>query len=479
MRDIFGKVTNAKHFYLLLPVPLIVVPALWVLAYYLRIHETQAAYIVNVGLRVGLAAFFCALAIGLVATEKRGAPVQLILFAVPLFFAVCLCAVFAAHGFDPILKQVAGQFFLNALPAFVVGVYCAKYRKGLDLLRGLEACGLVFVPAALIYIGRLFVFPDQYWELGLSNLGRLTYMSFAYGLMPVIAASCLLLVNEQVPKSGWRWCVIFIYWLALTLTQTKGAVLGFLLFLIALVICNFKGNKRPAITLLIACVMCFVFSVAVLPRVLGASNDRFSTEHIGGAIGFTGGAPKVTSLSGREFLQENEGNGVAIYRTTGECVVQSKEIAKRIALDETLREALRRSSCAIRLTRPALLTVSLEEIKNQPWFGMGPMGFQFRYFGIYPHNIAIELLVELGVLFGGAVLAVLCYWAYALFQAAREVKSHRLILLFSVSYIPMFLVSGSLWGDMAFLFCLGYAAAVACASGRAGTSVPAPEVMSR
>ena len=67
--------------------------------------------------------------------------------------------------------------------------------------------------------------------------------------------------------------------------------------------------------------------------------------------------------------------------------------------------------------REVLWAASVEQIKAQPWLGMGPMGFAALHIGLgaHPHNIALQIAAEWGVpaafLLGGLMLLGL--WRFA------------------------------------------------------------------
>lgn len=491
-----GKIGNTWLFHLLLPAPLILAPTLWILAYYLRIHESQAAYVANIGLRAAVAVFFLIFGAAMVIAEPRGGPVRRVVLLITSFFAVCFAVAIAMQGLNPELKKVIGQFFLNAFPAFIVGVYCCRHEAGDMLLRGIEKYGLIIMPAAIIYVSRFFLFPGEVYTANLQRLGRIDYMGLSYAFMPLMIASCLLLFEKQANariRLG-RWLLVGVYWTAIVFTQTRGAVLGIGIFLLCLTVIKYRDNRKSALLLSSFCAIVFIAILQVLPSVFGTRNVRFSEANLDEALVFSGEraqwrertegyqfllddeddgiseanrdnarvfsgdrAKRRGPTEGYQFLLDNEDNGVFLDKPKNLCTIHNREIAKRLATDEKLYELLSRSGCTIKLSRMALIEVSLEEIKKHPVTGMGPFAFQVRYFGFHPHNLLLELVVELGLLVGGTIVLAICILAYLFAVRSKGNTSHQNMLLFAAAYIPLFLVSGTIWGDAMFSFVLGYA----------------------
>ncbi|MCM8594236.1 O-antigen ligase family protein [Accumulibacter sp.] len=458
--------------------PLILVHMLWVLAYYLHVSDSGFAYLVNIGLRAVVAVFFLVLGVVVVGDQRAERSLRWVAASVPAFFVVCFVVAIGNFGLDPYLRKAAGQFALNALPAYVVGVYCAANRAGEDLLRGIEQCGLLIAPAAAIYVLRFFIFTDEIYTADLKRLGGIDYMSFAYGLVAFMVASCLLLFDERAARKlllG-RWLLVWTYWLAIVFSQTRGAVLGIAIFLCCLVVAKFRVQKKRVLLLALSCLLIFVVSLQVLPGLFGERNVRFSKEYTKEALSFSGEVATFigeeegplpgaagqdsklcrTDRPGCRFLLENQENGVFFDPAKGLCTIDNKEIARQIVIDEALYSSLKEAGCTIKLSRMALIVIATEEIKKRLLLGMGPLAFQVRYFGFHPHSLFVELLAELGLVLGGLIVCAIGYLTYACLRRSKAMEGDHNILLFGSAYIPMFLVSGTIWGDALFSFVIGY-----------------------
>jgi O-antigen ligase len=88
---------------------------------------------------------------------------------------------------------------------------------------------------------------------------------------------------------------------------------------------------------------------------------------------------------------------------------------------------------------------------------MGPLGFKLKYFGYHPHNIILEFLVEFGMIFGGAAVLLLFYvFSTFLIRIKNLNSSSQIALLFAIAFMPMFLLSGTIWTNPIVLFLAGY-----------------------
>jgi hypothetical protein len=449
-----------KRVVLLLPLPLIGVPLLWSIAFYLKVDHLQITFIITILLRVIFLILFLMLGYEIMFESRGLSPAKITLVFVTGFYIFAFSTALYAHGLQPTIFKVIGQYILSGLPALICGVYCAKNQFSYELLRGLERIGLILFPAAIIYMSRLFFFTDEIYTLDLRRLGRIDYMGLSYGLLPLLATSCMLLMEEESSRllNMGRWLLVSSYMLAIILTQTKGAVVGILLFFGAMLFLELKKHRNRSLMLTLVFVTIFVPSLAMLPKLFGENLNRFSAGYIYNALRFSGGPVEGEGSMGRNFLLANENNGVMIDPTHNICIVNNEEIARMISVNDELLESIAKSGCILKFSRLSLLVMAFEEIKRSPWFGMGPLAFQVRYLGFHPHNILIEFVVELGVVLGGMIVLGLFWMSYVFIRLINHGcwSSGKGILLLGIIHLPMFMVSGTIWGDSMLSFLLGY-----------------------
>ena len=106
-------------------------------------------------------------------------------------------------------------------------------------------------------------------------------------------------------------------------------------------------------------------------------------------------------------------------------------------------------------SRDTLFKLAFKEFQKSPITGMGPMGYTVKY-GMYPHNIPLELLCETG-LAGFVPLMLLILWAVMnLLRFGWKQKYVRCFFLFLIAYMVQANISGDLWYFSPLLCALGY-----------------------
>lgn len=110
-------------------------------------------------------------------------------------------------------------------------------------------------------------------------------------------------------------------------------------------------------------------------------------------------------------------------------------------------------------SRGTLFKLAIKEFQKSPITGMGPMGYTVKY-GMYPHNIPLELLCETG-LAGFVPLMLLILWAIVnLLRFGWKQKYVRYFFLFLTAYVIQANISGNLWYCSPLLCALGYGLAL-------------------
>ena len=106
-------------------------------------------------------------------------------------------------------------------------------------------------------------------------------------------------------------------------------------------------------------------------------------------------------------------------------------------------------------SRGTLFKLAVKEFQKSPITGMGPMGYTVKY-GMYPHNILLELLCETG-LAGFITLMLLILWAVInLLRSGWKQKYVRYFFLFLIAYMVQANISGDLWYFSPLLCAIGY-----------------------
>lgn len=394
--------------------------------------------------------------------------------AVLLFFAGCYIMALLRFGFTGTWIHNAGQFVFFSFPAFCAGVYAARKQYEADFFEILERLGLFAAPAALIYFnGALFnCNPFNYG----GDLGIINYMSFSYTLMPFLLAMVLRFL-EKKPLTLFRRAMkypqrvrgllIALYWIAIVAAGTRGTyfcVVGFCICLVVSSCLHREARKKSAVlSAAMTFVLCFNIFVYA-PQGFGTSR----------MVGFLQGISKGELITAREDpkvsdklddLVKADGDHQIANRpeTPSEPDVPTEpdtpaEPNTPAEPDAPPQEDSAEENIQID-SRGTLFKLALKEFQKSPVTGMRPMGYTVKY-GMYPHNIPLELLCETG-LAGFVPLMLLILWAIVnLLHFGWKQKYVRYFFLFLTAYVIQANISGNLWYCSPLLCALGYGLAL-------------------
>lgn len=131
----------------------------------------------------------------------------------------------------------------------------------------------------------------------------------------------------------------------------------------------------------------------------------------------------------------------------------SKDRAKYIVVnpafyDEAIYYSLPMNS------RVYLFSTAINEFKTSPIIGHGPLHYQLKYRGTFPHNLVFELMADFGSVGLVIVFIIVAYiYLYALVKAFKT-KDRELGMLLAMltMYIPMYLAYTSFYSNGFFIF---------------------------
>ena len=389
----------------------------------------------------------------------------LALGAVLLFYGVCYLLALLRFGLTSSWLHSAGQFMFFCVPAFCAGVYAARKRQEALFFELLEQLGFWAAPAALIYFNGA-VFNCNPFNYG-RDLGIISYMSFAYTLMPFLLAMMfrfweeqplVLLGRELKHPQCVRGVLIFLYWIVMIASGTRGTyfcVMGFCVCTLISAGLHRKCCRRFA-GLSAAMAVVLFFNVCIYaPQ--GFNTGRMTMFLQGltkGELVTSNEDPEVSNEIDR-LVQEDGGHQVTNRPATS---------------SDDPSEAPGEESIQIK-SRGTLFKLALGEFLKSPLTGMGPMGYKVKY-GLYPHNSLLQLLCETGLV-GFLWLFALILWAVIrLLRIGWKRMEVRCILLFFIAYAIEANISGDLWYFAPLLCALGYGLALS------GKPAPADDPMS-
>lgn len=464
MDRILYKVWNSRYGKYLLPLSFCLGNLVNVACYYLGLAfqdniARQAAFIIGNVLftLVAFAALLSVLRFGQLKLRSL-----LPLGAVLLFFAGCYIRALIRFGFTGAWIHSAGQFVFFSFPAFCAGVYAAATRQESSFFDILEQFGLFAAPAALIYLnGAVFNCNPFNWG---RDLGILNYMTFSYTLMPFLLAMIFQFL-EKKPLTLFRRALkypqrvrgllIALYWIAIIAAGTRGTyfcVVGFCICLVVSSCLHREARKKSA---LLSAAMTFVlcFNIFVYaPQGFGTSRMSIFLQGVSkGELVTTDEDPKVSGKI--DDLVKADGDHQIANRPETPSEPDTPAEPDTPPQEDSAEANIQIGS------RGTLFKLAFKEFQKSPITGMGPMGYTVKY-GMYPHNIPLELLCETG-LAGFVPLMLLILWAVMnLLRFGWKQKYVRYFFLFLVAYMVQANISGNLWYFSPLLCALGYGLAL-------------------
>ena len=454
MDRILSKVWNSRYGKYLLPLSFCLGNLINVFFYYLGLaFEDNIAR--QTGFVIGNVLFASVAFLALLSTLRFGhlklrslLPLGLVL----LFFAGCYIWALIRFGFTGTWTHHAGQFVFFSFPAFCAGVYAAVKRQESSFFDTLEHLGLFAAPAALIYLnGAVFNCNPFNWG---GDLGILNYMTFSYTLMPFLLAMIFQFL-EKKPLTLFRRALkypqrvrgllIALYWIAIIAAGTRGTYFCVIGFFICLVLssCLHRESRQKSAILSAAMTFVLCFNIFVYaPQGFNTSRMTIFLQGLSkGELVTTDEAPEVSDKI--DDLVKADGDQQVTNRPDApaepDAPSQEDGIGENIQIH----------------SRGTLFKLAVKEFQKSPITGMGPMGYTVKY-GMYPHNIPLELLCETG-LAGFVPLMLLILWAVMnLLRFGWKQKYVRCFFLFLIAYMVQANISGDLWYFSPLLCALGY-----------------------
>ena len=467
MARILSGIWNSRYDKYLLPLSFCLGNLVNVFFYYLGLAfeeniARQAGFIVANVLftAVAFAALLAALRFGQLALRSL-----LGLGAVLIFFAGCYLSALLRFGLTHTWMYSAGQFVFFCFPAFCAGVYAARKRQEAGFFEVLEQMGFLAAPAALIYVnGAVFNCNPFNWG---RDLGIVSYMSFAYMLMPFLMAMIFrflesqplaVLGRELKHPQRVRGVLIALYWIAMIASGTRGTyfcVIGFCICVLFSA-CLHRGARKRAAVLTVSIIFVLSFNLFIwAPQ--GFNTDRMTEFFQGltrGEIVTSDEDPTVSDHIDA-LVKENGGHRVTNLPETPSKSnsTEAPSLSEPDTTDDSTDKNIEIKS------RDTLFKLALGEFRKAPLMGMGPMGYSVKY-SMYPHNVLLQLLCETGLI-GFLFLLALVLWAVIrLLRIGWKQADVRCTLLFLIAYVIEANISGDLWYFPPLLCALGYGLAV-------------------
>ncbi len=400
----------------------------------------------------GCAAFalFCGVAfLGILRTERPGAFRLWLPASALMYFALAFILGFARGAAADTAYELC-LFILRCLPVFFAGVTLAL-RGGEDgFAEGFERLGFIALPGGIIYlVCALFdcnIFTDGVY------LGLINYMSLAYTFMPVMLCALMRFYDGgelRLPYPGarplprpqlWRGGMILIFWVDIIASGTRGAYLCCALCCVAVFVWRLINRRRAICGFILSAAMAaiIIFTVFIYapPGMRGVKRiDIFLSGLQNGELTTTDTEdPTVSDRVDQALDNIIHGSGGGGLEIDHDVRISDRATIYKLSLAEFLRS-------------PASAV-----------FGIGPCVFRAKY-GVYPHNIFLQMLCETGILGTLPLLLLMTLAAVGMFRAARMRRRTRPgmaeILLLLGAYFVRENISNSIWQSAPLAAALG------------------------
>lgn len=378
-----------------------------------------------------------------------------LLCAVCLFYGGSFVIGVVRFGANNLFVSYIQKFIVFCLPALFAGICAAKWRTDLEFVSVLEYQSLFAIPAALQYFNQI-LFNCNPFNWG-RDFGIIGYMPFAYTLMPLLLAHMLQFADNAefvVPfikkKASHpqivRAILIFMYWIDIYASGTRGATICVLCFCILLVL--YKVLHREALmragVLSCAIILIFLFNLFVY-----APAGMHWLQRMNMFVEGLEEGKLVTSIEDPSVAEQVD-DLVAIDSSNPATPVTPVTPADSEDPNDSEAEAAPRIK-----SRGTIFELAFKEFLKSPWTGMGPGGFSAKY-AMFPHNAILELLAETGLVGTIPVLCLILFIIMKLLVGGWKDKNIQYFLLFIMIYAVQANINGTFWDCSALLCALGY-----------------------
>ena len=381
-----------------------------------------------------------------------------------------------AHGLSTVLKDYFFKTIIISGTCFLLGYVGAKKGYGKEFFRYLEKGSLIVFPLAVYYaFVHLFNCANSNWNNG-ADIGPLDYMTLAYLFMPYLLGHLLSFLfegNRKMVLFGKpilhsqivRGVVIFIYWIAILASGTRGAYLSVIISTVVMLIVKlFERKSRVEILLPIGMmgVMLF-FGLFWTPTGMsrmgrwdivlkGITEGQLRT---GRYVYFENDEQldsymevRKNAINSNDSKTEDSGYSSTEEGANKETIADEQEDGNEGK--KIVSEAIKSGETVV-FNRETLYRISLREFAHSPITGMGALEYSIRY-GTYPHNICLESLSETGILGAIWFLRIIIYVLLRWIMVRKKQLYNIEILCMLVAYMVTMNITGTLWRTANALF---------------------------
>ncbi len=385
----------------------------------------------------------------------------LLLCCIPALWIVVFIGAILQFGIQDKIIITLRNFGIYCIPAFIFAISIAIERTEQAFIKGFKWYAVIIAPLMIFYVVRIIITPEFVYEY--SNLGALCYLNIGYVLAPIILFYILglfLYRNNNLLDIG----IIILLWIALIFTGAKGPLLYLLMFILLFVLYLLvkKRKEKSVFGLLTAmvCILLFFFFVYSPPSagVHRITNFNQNLKH------------KIVQFVATMDEEREQISTVIKEDSPATSIKENMAKAQEVPTSATSNNILTNEPEIIKEQPPALLyhngwermylwKLAIAEGNNNPFTGLGPMGYTLKY-EFYPHNIILELIADFGYLITTLFIIIVLVLISFLYRKSKNDRIIACMFLYIISCIPGVMLSGTVYNSTALLFALGYACAL-------------------
>lgn len=458
MKKLFQTKTNEKFSVYMIALVFCLMSILVVNASMLGMVDTEYEGIrtlITYGLMCLHALYLCYEAIKYIVLN-RGERVKIILIcAIPVLSLMMAAYSMVVYRTSMITNTMQFLIFMNT--GYVAGVITVEYNLIGKVITAVENLSIFYFPYACFYIHGLIqsggnngttFYGLKYLTIGMYILIPITAMILnyvyygqrkLYGFIPVVLSNCIRIV-----------LVIAYIYLILMANGSRGPVLAFMVFIVALVITTIVRKiqvKKSTFVALVSFAVIAIFMVAPINNRLSVKVDIVIDNF----------------LAGNGFVTSSRVDDVTIDFESEADIVDSEDSESEMDMadnedSEASLDAQTEStdiSTLVLADRGVLFTLAINESIQNPFGGLGVLGYTYKY-GKYPHNAVLEILADFGIVFGGMMLLIILFVFIKLFLCTKHNRNIITILLFAITFATLAMSSGTVYENVVLYYGLGF-----------------------
>lgn len=387
------------------------------------------------------------------------------LCCIPALWILAFLVAMFKFGIQYEIVFTLGTFGIYCIPAFIFAISITIERTEVMFIKCFKWYALLIAPLMLFYIIRMIITPE--FVYGLNNLGALPYLTIGYTLMHILVFCMLDLFLHKEENKWLKIVLVLILWTACIFSGAKGPLVCMLVFLVlfAIYLLFHKQKDKDVFWLSTAMTFILVFSVVIysppssgLWRINLFINDLInkniqsaSMEEKYKALIFDLAQTTSPTKSIKKVLNETTG------KPQVEPIAESDDTIQHEPNDTEGKQPI--SLLEVNWDRMFIFKMVITEGNNAPLTGLGPMGYTLKY-GLYPHNIILELIADFGYLITAVFFIIILVLIIAIYKQGKHDKVVVVMLLFILSSIPKEMLSGTIYNSISLIFALGYACAL-------------------